>query len=402
MTGSKTDAGNDDKVIQRILRRKMSRRAAMSTAAKTGVAAGVAAVVAGVGGYFGGAATSGGRPTQTITSTVTQTGAGTTQTVTQTQTQTQTQTATQTVTVSPTLEQPSPFRVAYEPFLSGFIVNIIRQNQWDTQSGLNIEWVEFPNPDEMNTAMGAGQLEVEIPFNVASMAEIVGAGRPVVGTGSSLRGLSSILVKADSPYQSLADLAGKKYGVLDSPDDVSGWLEYGGLPNVERIASEVVNAPPPVLPELLANGDVDSISIFDPFVSLLLATGQARELANVNEVWRNKVGEDLVFTTTAVQRSVADQYPDAIRTLLALWDRGVTWVKDNPGEAMQQYAAGAGLPASPEAIDIYKRRIIPIYMPQRVASVPSMILSIQVIKDLGILSGTVSTDPGMFRRDLLP
>ncbi|MEM4297400.1 MAG: ABC transporter substrate-binding protein [Nitrososphaerota archaeon] len=247
---------------------------------------------------------------------------------------------------------PDKVRVGYEPFISGLPVAYIKENKLAEREGLNIEWVEFPNPDDMNTAFGVGQLDIELPLSVHTAAEFRGAGRNIVLVGASLRGLQSVLVKPDSPFTSLQDLRGKVYAILDQPDDVSPVLEYAGLPNLEKSASKVLTGPPPVLPEIMAKGDADFISIFDPFTSLLLVTGQARELADVNQVWRQKTGYDLVFTGIGVQSAFLDRYPEAVRKIVKIWNEAVDWIHNNPDEAMKRYASLTRLPDSPEAIAV--------------------------------------------------
>jgi NitT/TauT family transport system substrate-binding protein len=297
---------------------------------------------------------------------------------------------------------PDKIRVGYEPFISGLPVAYIRENKLDVREGLKIEWVEFPNPDDMNTAFGVGQLDVELPLSIHTAAEFRGAGRDIVLVGASLRGLQSILVKTDLPYKSLEDLKGKVYAVLDLPDDVSPVLEYAGLPNLEKSASKVLTAPPPVLPELLAKGEADAIAIFDPFTSLLIVTGKVRELADVNQVWKQKTGFDLVFTGIGVQSTFLNRYPEAVKKIVKIWNEAVDWIHKNPDEAMRKYASLTKLPDSPDAIAIYKKRIIPLYLRSDAWNIENVVLNIRIIRDAGAISKDAVDDPRLLIREVKP
>lgn len=303
-----------------------------------------------------------------------------------------------------TLPPPLPenVRVGYEPFISGLAVWYIKETKLAEREGLNIEWVEFPNPDDMNVAFGVGQLDVELPLSIHTAAELRGAGRNIVLVGASLRGLQSILVKTDSPYQSLEDLMGKVYGILDQPDDVSPVLEYAGLPNLEKSASKVLTAPPPVLAELLSKGNADFIAIFDPITSLLIVTGQARELADVNQVWRQKTGSDLIFTGIGVQSTFLERYPETVRKIVKIWNEAVDWIHRNPDDAMRKYAELTSLPQSEDAIAVYKQRLVPLYLRSDAWNLDNLALYLRIMRDHGAIGKDAVVDPKMLVHEVKP
>jgi len=297
---------------------------------------------------------------------------------------------------------PNKIRVGYEPFISGLPVWYIKEKGLAEREGLNIEWLEFPNPDDMNTAFGVGQLDIELPLSIHTAAEFRGQGRNIVLVGASLRALQSILVKADSPYKTLEDLKGKVYAVLDQPDDVSPILEYAGLPNLEKTASKVITGPPPILPELLSRGEADAIAIFDPFTSLLILTGQARVIVDENEIWKQKTGYDLVFTGIGVQVAFLERYPEAVKKIVKIWNEAVDWIHNNPDEAMRKYAELNRLPSSPEAIELYKQRIVPIYLRSDAWNVENVVLSIRIERNAGAIIKEAIDDPRILIHEVRP
>ena len=107
---------------------------------------------------------------------------------------------------------------------------------------------------------------------------LVGAG----GISTSAAPIVGLLVKADSPIKSAADLNGKTVAVSALSDIFSlatqAWMEKnGGKPETIKQLEFPVSA----VPEALINGRVDAGAVSEPVLQRALQDGKLRVLANV-------------------------------------------------------------------------------------------------------------------------
>jgi ABC-type nitrate/sulfonate/bicarbonate transport system substrate-binding protein len=95
---------------------------------------------------------------------------------------------------------------------------------------------------------------------------------------------ASFLVRPDAPYKSVADLAGKRLGSSPRTTGVfsegAAALANQGL-SIDRDLRVTPMDQSPVLVALFKKGDFDGLLVSEPAVSILLASGAARELLQV-------------------------------------------------------------------------------------------------------------------------
>jgi NitT/TauT family transport system substrate-binding protein len=164
---------------------------------------------------------------------------------------------------------------------------------------------------------------------------------PAVNEGLNIKiigglheGCIKLLVPADSPIQTVADLKGKTIGV----DEVGGtpWaitsvaLANAGIDPREE-AGEVTWAPYDltVLEEVAGRGEVDAIAAWDPFGTQAEKNG-FRVLVDIGEgdIFGGKYCCFLYASNQAIQQS-----PEKVEALLRGWYRAVEWIAANPEEA---------------------------------------------------------------------
>ena len=109
-------------------------------------------------------------------------------------------------------------------------------------------------------------------------------GIQVVAIAPAWASHASFLVRPDSPYKTIADLAGKRLG--SSPRTTGVFSEGAAALAAQGMSIEKdVRLTPmdqsPVLVALFKKGDFDALLVSEPAVSILLASGAARELLQV-------------------------------------------------------------------------------------------------------------------------
>jgi sulfonate transport system substrate-binding protein len=140
-----------------------------------------------------------------------------------------------------------------------------------------VEWSEFPAAAPLLEALNAEAIDTGIvgdapfTFAVASGAPI----RGIMATRQNQGGLS-ILVRPDSPVQSLADLKGKRIGTGRGSVGhqlVLAALEDAGLPKSAITLSFLL---PAEAKAALTSGSLDAWSTWEPYTSQLVLSGEAR------------------------------------------------------------------------------------------------------------------------------
>ncbi|MDR3123202.1 MAG: ABC transporter substrate-binding protein [Treponema sp.] len=158
----------------------------------------------------------------------------------------------------------------------------------------------------------------------ADLIAIQASTHPVVG-------VTSIMVKTESPYQTLDDLRGKKiaswrascpYMVLFELTERKGWQE----------GTDWIYVNTREYREALIAGEAEAIS-WHPSdnVAALLTTGTAREIAYPDEesVYINGGGITVQFTAS----EFADKYPNIVRKYVEIMDSSYEWILNNTDEA---------------------------------------------------------------------
>lgn len=216
------------------------------------------------------------------------------------------------------------------PGAMGLLTTIITDLGIDADNGIQLETSEFA-PDQAETALLTGQVDVGF-FALLSAVNTRAEGQDLV----FLRGLQAnhggLLVKADSPYESLEDLVGEKVATLNP---VSGIYT-----SMQVLAAEIgldweqdfelLSAPPPGLVTLIETGEVEAILHFEPTVSSMTSGGDYRAIMIPNDVWREQTGGPLFMLGLATRQSWLDENPDVAARVVASFDEVLQSIADDP------------------------------------------------------------------------
>ncbi|MBX6167967.1 MAG: ABC transporter substrate-binding protein [Thermobispora bispora] len=150
----------------------------------------------------------------------------------------------------------------------------------------------------------------------------------VSSTGVPGKDFSAVLVKADSPIKTAADLAGKTVSVnqLRNIGDTTiraAVRKAGGDPSQIKF----VELPFPDAPAALQNGRVDAIWVVEPFVTQAISQG-ARPIA-----WN--YAEAAPNLTVALYFTSSKTDPDLVRRFTAAMNESLTYAQQHPDEARE-------------------------------------------------------------------
>jgi sulfonate transport system substrate-binding protein len=146
--------------------------------------------------------------------------------------------------------------------------------------GISVEWSEFTSGPPLLEALGAGALDFGATGDVPPLfAQAANGNLLYVGQYSGSPEGSAILVRKDSPIQTLADLKGKKLAFKrgSSAHNVAvKALRKGGL-TVDDV--QALDLAPPDASAAFKTGAIDAWSIWDPYLAIAEADPDTRILA---------------------------------------------------------------------------------------------------------------------------
>lgn len=242
----------------------------------------------------------------------------------------------------------SPRAMAAEPaFTVGFIqgmldvpVSAIKKLELDKKYNLNVEFKQFGDPDAINDAFMLKRITIQPGMNVL----VAGNRKIQSGYGLAIfptfKATNKLVVKADSPVRSLAELRGKRIAVMSTTGGeflVLKWVmrtDYG-IDLLKDVDPRSV--PPPVALQLLAQGEVAGALLFEPFASRAMFGGKSRVLWDIQQDWQKRKGQPLWFSAIHVDDSFARAHPDTVKRYLRAYSEAVDYINKNPGATYQRY-----------------------------------------------------------------
>lgn len=137
--------------------------------------------------------------------------------------------------------------------------------------------------------------------------------RPVKIVHLGHRDGTTMIVRTDSPYQTFADLKGKKIAIPSRFSNqrilIQKLIERFGMKDDDVV---LVEYPPPEHPGALKAGDIDAYIIGEPFAAKAQVDGFGRVLYFTKDVWPNFISCVLVVT-----QDLIDTKPEMVQELVS-------------------------------------------------------------------------------------
>jgi len=228
--------------------------------------------------------------------------------------------------------------------------------------GLAFDWIGG-SPGQVQLQLTAGAVNMSV-FGAIGVAELAPRGFDILIFGPALNNHGRWIVRGDSPYRTPHDLIGKKIATQLEASDTYRHARLAALLHGIDIKKdvEIVFGPSTANVALFSRGDVDAVIAIEPTATRLVAGG-AREIARVDDMWREATGDtaplflvglaahrDWITQNTALCAEIAELFADLHRRLRA-----------NP-RVIGEQAKAFGIPAGERAaIELLPQRLVDIY-----------------------------------------
>src|SRR3984885_9820685 len=221
--------------------------------------------------------------------------------------------------------------------------------------GVQVTWSEFTAGPQLLEGLNVGSIDFGYVGEVPPIFALA-AGAPLVYTAYELPTpeAEGILVRKDSPIQTIADLKGKKVA-FNKGSDVH-WLVIKALEDAGLKYSDIQPAylAPADARAAFQNGAIDAWAIWDPF----FVAAQRQLGARVLTTAKGIVNRHQYFVST---RSFSEKSPEVEKILMEQLGEVGQWVRDNYAQAAKELAPIQGL--DPEIIEASLRHYQHIYKP---------------------------------------
>ncbi|MET0541049.1 MAG: aliphatic sulfonate ABC transporter substrate-binding protein [Variovorax sp.] len=224
----------------------------------------------------------------------------------------------------------STVRIGYQKS-STLIVVLKTQGTLERQLaplGVKVSWHEFTSGLPLLEALNLDNLDfsADVADTVPVFAQAAGAQLTFVAQEAPSPSAQAIVVKADSPLKSVADLKGRKVGFAKAAG-----AHYLLLAALEKAGLSFKDIEPAYLTPAdgraaFEKGAIDAWVVWDPFLSAAQRQSSVRVLADGTGI-ASYQRYYLASTKFAQAR------PDVLQVIYAELDRAGKWVKQSPGDA---------------------------------------------------------------------
>ena len=264
---------------------------------------------------------------------------------------------------------------------------VAKQQGMFEKNGLDANLVEFRSGADAVNALQSGSVDVVL--------SIAGSAMPAMERGFDLTTIfqnetgrssppdsGSIQVQAGSPIKSLAELAGKKIGVQSlNSQQVIGVQVVLKRAGVDLKTVNFVEMPFPALPNALRAGQVDAVSLVDPFTTQLVITGAGRVLS-----WSYVESlPDQPLGAWFAKRSYVAKNPAIIDAFNKTMKESIDYMNSDADRTRDEVAAFTSLPA-----EVVKS--MPVPRLDYKVNVANWQKTIDMMKEYGVLQNSHKPD----------
>jgi NitT/TauT family transport system substrate-binding protein len=239
-----------------------------------------------------------------------------------------------------TSKQPetTKIKIGYAPLVHGLPFFYALDKGYFKDAGLDVEAVRFEAQNQAVDAVMTGQLDFLSTSGAHAITAVAATKNPgkieifAVSGGDETVKHDSVLIKNDSPIKSIADLKGKKMGILAGLQ--SRAIAQAILAQSNLVADKdvtLVELAPGLQPAALASGQIDALYGVEPIPTIVKV---------------KQIGKDLVPTPTltvvanpfwagaaSVNTEFARKNPKATAVVLDVFNRAIKEIASNPDAA---------------------------------------------------------------------
>ncbi len=187
----------------------------------------------------------------------------------------------------------------------------------------------------------------------------INEGLDWVVVGGGLTMMPEVFVRKDSPFKTITDLRGKKFGIWSRHASAFPAIRAAIMDGFEMDFlkdTEVKLAAPPALLKLLERGDVDSMfNISSLTISAASQPDKYRSIFVPNDYWKNKTGYPIVAAPIVAWRSWVNEDPERAKNHVEATMESFRWLRKgkNLDAAVKKYGESAAVKNKAQA-ETYK------------------------------------------------
>ncbi|MBI4320584.1 MAG: ABC transporter substrate-binding protein [Chloroflexi bacterium] len=236
---------------------------------------------------------------------------------------------------------------------------VIKAKNLDVKNGVDLDLKPF-QPAEAAMAVALKRVDVGI-YAPISAVTANNEDKAIVLIAPLLWNIVYVIVAKDSPYKKVQDLKGKKVAVAEkiSSAYTSSQVVFKELGMDFEKDFQVVTGPPPVQAGLLQKKDVEAAMFSDPWALQLIASGDYRQLAWQNDIWKELTGQPMFFIGLGTYRDWVNQNRETARRLLKTFTECAKYIQDHP-EVIEEVKDSVGL-KTPQEVELAKKRMPEIF-----------------------------------------
>jgi len=235
-------------------------------------------------------------------------------------------------------------RVGYQK--NGVLVIARQQATLETHfasQGIDVKWVEFSSGPPMLEAMNVGSIDYgAVGDSPPVFAQSAGANI-VYAAGQPITNGQGILVQANSPIRTIADLKGKRVGFTkgsSAHNIIVQTLEKAGFTYAD--ITPVYLTPPDAGPAF-ANGSIDAWSIWDPYFAIGETKQNGRVLVNASEITKTN-------SFYIANRDFAKNHGAVLQQIIDVTTVTAKWAESHRDEVAKSLSAVTGIPLDIQAV----------------------------------------------------
>ena len=278
-------------------------------------------------------------------------------------------------------------------------LEVVRAHGLDGQANLAIDTTELGSTESGKIALKGGSADLIVSDWLWVARERALGDNLMFYPYSSA--LGAVMVSADSPIKSVADLKGKKLGVAGGPLDKS-WLLLQALARRSGIdlktQASIAYGAPPLLAQKALQGETDATLTFWNFCAALEANGMRPAIPMQDVVKSLGAAGEVAMVGYVFDGDWALRNRAVLDRFFAVMRKAEWILADTPAE-WQRLAARIGV-SEPNALEVYRRRFrqgIPRRpLAEEFADARSLYRVLAAIGGADLVGPSPDLDPGAF------
>jgi NitT/TauT family transport system substrate-binding protein len=229
-----------------------------------------------------------------------------------------------------------PLKVSYLPIIDLLQLYVAWEKGFFEEEGLKVEGQAVPGGAVSQTLVESGSVDMGWTAVVPiSAAYVKGFDFVFIAPGSfvdpSNRRTGALVVKKDSPIQSIKDLAGKKIAVnaLNNINHLS-ILTIADFYGVDAKGMKFIEVAFPMVPAAIREGAVDAANLADPYLTVAESEGFIRRIYNA--LFPPEVMERYLMSGWFAKRSSLEKNKDKIGRFLRANSKATDFINRNPDQ----------------------------------------------------------------------